>query len=174
MNKSEAIDLEQLLNYFPEIQLPIVLSEDLAVTFSSSNIPIPLELVGTTLAKWEPIDEFTEVVPCFSFSLNEKCDAIVYWVCSLMTYEYNLITIYERNKLVNKKVIAGTISNGQTIKRSIARIDDEFNIHCMVGESLINEKYSPDHSKSYGFEILPDGLIVASDEQNNLWQKEIK
>ena len=172
MNTSKPSEIGQLLDFFPEIPLPIVLTEDLAVTFSSKNRPIPAALIAATLAEWEPLDEYTEIVPCFLIPINDKCDAIVYWVGSLMTYEYNIVTIYEKQKLVNKKVIAGTISNGQTIKRSVAQIDEDLNINCVVGESLVNVKYSPDHSKSYGFEILPDGQIMTSDEQNNIWQKE--
>ena len=171
MNTSKPSEIGLLLDFFPEIPLPIVLTEDLAVTFSSKNKPIPAELIATTLAHWEPLDEYTEIVPCFLIPINDKCDAIIYWVGSLMTYEYNIVTIYEKQKLVNKKVIAGTISNGQTIKKSVAHIDEDLNINCVVGESLVTEKYSPDHSKSYGFEILPDGLILTSDEQNNIWQK---
>ena len=89
-----------------------------------------------------------------------------------MTYEYIIVTIQEKQKLVNKKVIAGTISNGQTIKKSVAHIDEDFNIRCVVGESKVGDKYSPDHSKSFGFEILPDGQIMTSDEENNIWQQE--
>jgi hypothetical protein len=172
MNASKQSEISLLLDLFPEISLPIVLTEDLAITFSSKNRPIPAALIAATIAKWEPLDEYTEIVPCFLIPLNEKCDAIIYWVGSLMTYEYNIVTIFEKEKLINKKVIAGTISNGKTIKKSVAQIDEDFNINCVVGESLVNDKYHPNHSKSYGFEILPDGQIMTSDEQNNIWQKE--
>jgi hypothetical protein len=174
MNPGKTSEIGQLLDFFPEVPLPIVLSEDLAVTFSAKNKPIPAALIAKTIAQWEPLDEYTEIVPCFLIPINEKCDAIIYWVGSLMTYEYIVITIQEKQKLVNKKVIAGTISNGQTIKKSVAHIDEDFNIRCVVGESKVGDKYSPDHSKSFGFEILPDGQIMTSDEENNIWQQEIK
>lgn len=162
--------IKKLITYFPEILLPITLSEDLALVFSAENRALPDTLISETIGLWEKLDEFTELIPCFNLTLETKHHALVYWKGSLMSYEYVLVTFSENLDLISKKVIAGTISNGRTIKKSIANIDKELNINAVVGESLADSKYNPTNSKAYNFEILPDGVIVASEEHNNLWQ----
>lgn len=171
-----AIDPKQislLLEFFPEVSPPLVLSEDLALTFSEKNTPIPMDLIVNTISQWEEIDEYTEIIPCLSLIINDKHKAIIYWKGSLLSYQYTLITIAEEKEIVSRKIIAGTISNGLTIKKSVANIDEDLVIHSMVGESDVNEKYNPHNSKAYSFEIRPDGQIATSEEYNNIWQKEI-
>jgi len=172
-----AIDPQQitlLLSFFPEVSPPLVLSEDLALTFSKSNAPLPMDLIVQTIAQWEELDEYTEIIPCLSLVINDKHKGIIYWKGSLLSYQYTLITILEEREIISRKIIAGTISNGKTIKKSVANIDEDLVIHSMVGESEINEKYNPHNSKAYSFEIRPDGQIVTSEEYNTIWEQEIK
>jgi len=162
--------MQSFIEYFPEINPPITLTEDLAITFSAQNKPFPAQIIAEIMSQWEKIDEFTELVPCFKLATPGEFFALVYWKGSLMSHEYILITISKDFNLLSKKVIAGTISNGQTVKKSIANIDEQLNINAVVGESKVDEKYNPQKSKAYNFEILPDGFIEASEEHNNLWQ----
>jgi len=162
--------MQSFIEYFPEITPPITLTEDLAITFSAENKPFPAGVIAKIISQWEKIDEFTELLPCFKLVTPGEFFALVYWKGSLMSHEYVLITISKDFHLLSKKVIAGTISNGQTVKKAIASIDDQLNINAVVGESKIDDKYNPQDSKAYNFEILPDGFIDASEEDNNLWQ----
>ena len=165
MKKKIPLELEALLTHFPIIEPPITLSEEVAHKFSSENKPLPQKLIAEVFSRWDSFDEYTELVPC----LQIKCDgphyAIIYWKGSLMSYEYILATIDEEGILVSKKVIAGTLSNGHTVKTSVATIDEDSCIYSMVGEYVDGQKnYDPSHSSAYKFEILPDGNIHASKE----------
>ena len=105
------------------------------------------------------MDEYTEIVPCFQLPMEEDFLAIVYWKGSLMSYEYILATLASNGVLINKKVIAGTISNGATVKSSVATIDEDGCVFTMVGEYKEGEQYNPQNSSGYRFEMLPDGTI---------------
>lgn len=121
---------------------------------------------------WENIDEYSEIVPCFQLKQDGPFFTIVYWKGSLLTYEYILANIDQNNILISKKIIAGTISNGLTVKKSVATIDENYGIYTMVGEQNLSERsYNPTHSSAYRFEIEPDGSISSSNEEKNLWEE---
>lgn len=174
MSKKLSEKLESLLSFFPEIEPPITVSEEVILSFSAKNKPIPQVLIDEYFARWEKMDEFTELVPCFSLKTHRDFFALVYWKGALMAYEFNLITIDPNGNSISKKVIAGTLSNGQTIKKSVATIDEDLCVYSMVGEAIATDKnYKPTHSKAFKFEILPDGQIDSSQEENNLWEETV-
>lgn len=165
MNKKLPLHIEALLEHFPIIQPPITLSEEIAYKFSAQNKPLPQELIAETLANWTQLDEYSELIPCCQLELEEEFYAIIYWKGSLLSYEYILATMDRDGILIARKVIAGTLSNGQTVKSSVATIDEDNCIYTMVGEIKADAKnYSPTNSTAYKFEILPDGNIHASKE----------
>lgn len=172
MNKEISNSLVQLLDIFPEITPPITISEDSAVSFSSKNKPISLELIQEYFTVWDNFDEYTEILPCFQLNVPNYF-GLVYWKGSLLSYEYILLILSKDGTLISKKVIAGTISNGQTIKKSVATIDENLSIYTMVGEQDVSDlSYNPTHSSAYKFEIEVDGTISSSQEEINLWEKE--
>lgn len=172
MNKKISKELESLLSFFPSLNPPITISEEVIVSFSSKNKPLPQSLIETFFTRWDKFDEYTELVPCFSLETHRDFYTIVYWKGSLMTYEYILLTLDGQGQSISKRVIAGTISNGQTVKKSVATIDEDLCVFTVVGETLASENnYNPPHSKGFKFEILPDGTIQSSQEENNLWEE---
>ena len=172
MSKKLSKELESLISFFPELEPPITVSEEVIVSFSAKNKPIPQVLIDEFFVRWEQLDEFSELVPCFSLKTSRDFSAIVYWKGALMAYEYILITIDPQGNSISKRVIAGTLSNGQTIKKSVATIDEDLCIYSMVGEALATDiSYEPAHSKAFKFEILPDGQISSSQEEINLWEE---
>ncbi|MBT8231914.1 MAG: hypothetical protein HKO66_13540 [Saprospiraceae bacterium] len=173
MSNKVSKSLEKLVSLFPEIAPPITISEESVIAFSSKNKPISLDLMDEYFSVWDQIDEFTEMVPCFQLNISDGYYALVYWKGSLLTYEYILITLDKNNTLISKKVIAGTISNGQTIKKSVATIDEEYCIYTAVGEQDVSiRNYIPTNSSAFKFEIEPDGTISSSQEENYLWEEE--
>lgn len=159
MKKKYPRELEALLACFPPIDPPITLSEEVAYRFSRENKPLPQKLIAELFSAWHKMDEYTEIVPCFQLPMEEDFLAIVYWKGSLMSYEYILATLASNGVLINKKVIAGTISNGATVKSSVATIDEDGCVFTMVGEYNEGEQYNPQNSSGYRFEMLPDGTI---------------
>ncbi len=158
--------LEQLLQCFPKLEPPLSLSGEAITSFSAKNPPIPAALIEKLFSKWEEMDEFTEFVPCFQLESYGDHRIIVYWKGSLLSYEYILMTLTPKAGVIAKKVIAGTLSNNQTVKESVAVIDEDLNIFTVVGESGSEDvmKYDPKDSSSFKFEILPDGTISSSKE----------
>lgn len=166
MKKKLPLPIEALLEHFPVIDPPITLSEEIAYKFSAQNKPLPQELIAETFANWDTLDEFTELVPCCRLAFEEEFYAIIYWKGALLSYEYILATFNKEGILIARKVIAGTLSNGQTVKTSVATIDEDACIYTMVGEipAESTTTYSPANSTAFKFEILPDGNIHASKE----------
>ncbi len=172
MNKKHDAFVD-LLQFFPIIEPPITLSEESSISFSSENKAIPMGLLVNTIGEWESLDEFSEIIPCFRLNLSKEFLSIVYWKGGLMIYEYILVNYLKDGTVLSKKVIAGTISNGQTIKKSVAFIDEDFVIKTAVGESSVHRNYNPENTKTYNFEILGDG-IISSTEEDNIWEEKIK
>lgn len=170
MKKKISQKLSDLLQFFPTIEPPITVSEEVIISFSAKNKPLPQKIIEETFSKWDEMDEFTELVPCFSLETEAEYYALVYWKGSLLSYEYIIVTLDSEGHSISKKVIAGTLSNGQTVKKSVATIDEDLCIYSVVGESMVsNNNYDPKHSNAFKFEILPDGTISSQQEENILW-----
>lgn len=152
--------IEQLLEYFPEVELPVSLTEETVVTFSNSNIPLPGGLIAQTISTWETGDEeFVEYIPCFKIDGREHFVGIVYWKGELLTYEYILVTFDKQGKMIQRKPISSVHADGSTVKKSVAQIDEDLIIHIMAGESSDEMRYDPSRSQAFNMEIMPTGEI---------------
>lgn len=164
--KTKPVSTEELLSHFPEVDLPIVFSDETLNVFSKENPPLPNHIVQTLFADWEgPFDEFTEVVPCAQVDSNDDYHAIVYWMGGLMKYEFILLTIDAKAAtptLISRKAIASTITEGEAIKKSVASIDSDMIIHIIAGANMVNEDYNADQSQAFTMEIQSTGDIMFS------------
>ncbi|NBU52288.1 MAG: hypothetical protein EBS24_06630 [Chitinophagia bacterium] len=164
--------LEELLKYFPKLDPPMTLSGEVIHTFSTRNKAIPAQLIDKLFRKWESMDEYSEIIPCFRLESSGEHFIIVYWKGGLLTYEYVLMTLNKKAGVIAKKVIAGTLSNNRTIKESVAVINKELQIFSVAGETDINKSaYNPENSASFCFEIMPDGSIGSTKEDNETWEE---
>jgi hypothetical protein len=152
---------DDFIDLFPEIKLPIILSEDSSHLFSAANAPIPQRMLDEHLLPFEEeTDDYTEYIACFRLPCSEF-HAIVFWKAGLMNYHYVMETFTKGGKLIDKRVIAGTYSDGKTITRSIARIDDDWTIYIMTGQVEGSAtSYDANLSRAYELELMPDGKIV--------------
>lgn len=154
------IDIHQLLDYFPTVELPVSLTDDDVAIFSRNNDPLPSEVIGKVFSQWEKIeDEFVEFVPCFKVDDREHFYAIIYWKGGLLAYEYILTTFDKQGNLVARKVIASTHAEGDIVRKSVARIDEELIITIMAGESVSEQDYDPANSQAFAMEVMPTGEI---------------
>ncbi len=162
---AKEIRLEDLLSFFPEVELPIEITEDLVMTAESVNKVLPASIIEKYIVKWEggeDFDEFTEFVPILRIRDAEEFYALVYWKGGLMKYEYILITLDKLGNFITRKPIASTISDGNTVKKSVSKIDEDMIIHIMAGENEVNGKYDPARSQAFNMEILHSGDIIFS------------
>ncbi|MDF1695479.1 MAG: hypothetical protein P1U56_06590 [Saprospiraceae bacterium] len=159
------IRLDELLSFFPEVELPIEITEDLVMTAESVNKVFPKVIVEEYIAIWEggeDFDEFTEFVPILQIKEAEEFHALVYWKGGLMKYEYILVTLDKLGEFITRKPIASTLSDGKTVKKSVAKIDEDMIIHIMAGENEVNGKYDPSRSQAFNMEILFSGDVIFS------------
>jgi hypothetical protein len=158
-------ELKTLLSYFPEIELPVTLTDDSLTHINATNDLMPEALLQEVFVKYEEdiSSEFMEIMPCFRIKmLDEKVAAIVYWKGDLLKYEFILLTVNTSGDIIDKRPICGTVIDGDIVKKSVATIDGEFGIHIMAGayDSSVTSTYDGNASQSFSMELLPTGEIV--------------
>ncbi|NND32102.1 MAG: hypothetical protein HKN76_05875 [Saprospiraceae bacterium] len=153
--------LKDLVAFFPQVDLPITLTSEIHHIFSKENKPLPEVLIRGFLREDENEDEFTEYVACFRLPAMELYQSLVFWKASLMSYEYILATYQPDGLMISSKVIAGTKSNGNSLLKRIATIDEEGLILIAEGEGPLDERrYNADQSHTYQLEITETGDIL--------------
>lgn len=161
-NKKETFT--QLLDFFPLVELPVLLGETTHLTFSEHNPPLPEYLAHLWLERTDlAIDEeLTEYIPCFHFQLPDNKIGLVYWEAGLLYYDYHLIVFEKDGTRLDEKVIAGLRSKDQVIYRTIAHLEEDFSIHTMAASHRDQEDISPENTSSQSYRILPEGRIMPS------------
>ncbi len=165
MTKTQKVSFAQFLAKFPQVELPITLSDDLHHTFSQNNDPFNAIMIQQIIEALddEESDELTEYIPCFQIPETHEFHAVVFWKAGLMNYQYIMATFTKKGKLIDKRVIAGTYSDGKIITRSVATIDPDWVIYVVTGQTDGSDTdYDAGSSKAFELELLPDGQIVNS------------
>lgn len=168
MNEQDiVIDFQHFIEYFPVLELPIQLDDEIHHTFSLENEPLPLLAIEQYLLPVEEeADELTEFVPCFRVPETYDFHAIVYWKAGIMNYQYILATFEKSGELIDRRVIAGTFSDGKSVVKSVATFEDDWMILTMTGQMTdAHEVYDATSSKILEMELLPDGTITAQHER---------
>lgn len=164
---NQKINFGHFLEKFPEITLPITLTEESATAFSKTNDPFPPQIVQEYLIpiETEDIDDLTEFVPCLRIPKTHNFFAVIYWKAELMSYQYILATFSKTGKLIDRKVIAGTYSDGQVLVQSVATIEEDWIIYVVTGKTAANAttSYNAALSKSFNLELLATGEIIKSE-----------
>lgn len=160
------LTFDHFLSYFPEVELPVILSDESPHTFDRHNIPFPAHIIETFLVTIDPgaIDEFTEYVPCFRLPDQAEFHALIYWKAGLLDYQFHLVTYDKKSfKMIDHATLGGVQSVNNKLTRSVATIDEDLIIHVVKGESADEESpYDASSTVSYHFEILPGGQIISS------------
>lgn len=158
------VRFKHFIEQFPEVPLPITLAEEAHHAFSQKNKPLSALMIEQYLLPIEEKaeDEFTEFIPCMRLPNTHDFHAIIYWRAMLLSYEYTLATFSKRAELIDKQVIAGTLSQGTLLTKSVATIEEDWMIYIVSGQSQTDVKGGFDATKSTAttFELLPEGNIV--------------
>lgn len=163
MKEGLIFSFQHFLSRFPETELPVTLSEDTLSDFNLYNEPITEALSRQFIERFEEVlpDEFTEYVPCIKVPGTKGYHALVYWKAGLMTYEYILATYTKAGLLIDKKTIAGTIFDGQDVKKSVATITEGPQVVGVEGiVPLDGKEFSAAESKSYLVLLNEEGKIM--------------
>ena len=157
---------EAYLDTFQEIDLPITLTEDLSAVFSSENKPLKDEQIAEFIASIDnDIDEYTEFVPCFQLKETEHFQAVVYWKGMLMESKYILAVYSPAGEPISVKELSKLAHGENRVTRSIATIDEDWQIAIAKGIDDLQEDYDPKTSQLLVLEILPDGQIMKTDKR---------
>ena len=158
------LEFHDFLAKFPPVTMPVTLGEDTHHTFGTENDPLSDALISQFIHPTETViadDEFTEYVPCFSIEGTEQFIALVWWKAELLNYEYVLATFDAKGQLISRAVIAGTRVDNGAVMRSVAIINEEWEI--TIGEGISpdgNQIFDPTTSRTRNLEILVNGQIV--------------
>jgi len=151
----------EFLSFFPEVDLPITLSEETIEVFSRNNKVLPLEGIAEYIGQWEDIDDdTTEYIPCIQLPHQDDYIGIIYWRGAILQYDYYLVTLDKKGQLISRKSIASTKIDGEIIKRSVASIDNDLIINIVAGATQSELDYDPDQSQAFSMEVMPTGDIL--------------
>jgi len=161
MQQKQKISFNHFLDKFPEIELPITLSDDSTIEFSKNNNPLPAQMIHEFIDDQE--DEFTEFIACLRIPKTLDFHAIIYWKAALLNYQYILATYTKNGKLIDKSVIAGTYSEGKSLTKSVATIEEDWIIYIVSGQTAANAStYDPTTSNAFNLELLATGEIITN------------
>ena len=156
----------RFLEHFSEEKLPVTLSDDNVIYFSSQNKPLPQGLIKKFILQGENESEegdLTEYIPCTKVPDTGEIHAVVYWKGGLLSYDFILATFNKNGVLIDKKSIAGIRSENGLVKKSVATIDEDWLITIVIGHQKEDERmYDPTSSKSINLELMPEGEIIFS------------
>ena len=108
-------------------------------------------------------DEFTEYIACLRIAKTHDFHAVIYWKAALMNYQYVLATYDKRGKLIDKSVIAGTYSDGKSLTKSVATIEDDWLIYIVSGQTAADDpSYDASTSNAFNLELLATGEIITN------------
>lgn len=153
----------QFVQKFPEITLPISVTEDTASAASLDNEPLSQRMIDEYLLPIDPnTDEMTEFVPCFRIPNMDEVHALCYWKAGLLNYQYILATFQKNGVFIDSHVIAGTLSDGVSVIQTVARIDEYNTIYMVSGMATngIGENYEAIQSRAKELELLSDGRLI--------------
>ena len=154
----------QFLSYFPEVPPPITLGEDTHRVFSRKNTPLPALVIEQHLLPIEtdPVDEFTEFIPCFQLVTSLDFIVLVYWRAGLMSYYYTVVTYNNRGEMIDRRIIAGSYYQEGEITRSVALFTEDLQIAIASGQEHLDTLADPDAADSTAYSLYFDdaGYIV--------------
>ncbi len=161
-------DFERFIELFPEVELPVTISDNSHLVFSKKNKPFHPLIIQEFIEPIEPevSDNTTEFIPGFRIAGLKDHHAVVYWRADVMKYQYVLVTFNQFGEMLDKRTIAGTFSDGFQLVQSVATISEKKIIYIASGQSAIDEaKYEAASSAVHRMQLNDDGHIEVLDQE---------
>ena len=158
--KETKVTFKDFLTKFSEVELPVTLTENEVTDFQKANDPLNPGEIARFIGE-DAGGEFVEYVPCFRIPDTHAFHGLVLWRGDLMKYHYILVTYTNNGEGIGNAVIAGLESDGKSVLRSVATMDNDWVIHIVEGTHSGSEMhYEPLSSRAYRMELLPTGEII--------------
>ena len=162
--KQPKVSFQGFLRVFPEVELPVTLNEESVSLFSRMNDPLPAPMIAEFIVAHDSDyedDGMTEYIPCLSIPETHDFHAIVYWKGGLLKSQFVLSTFGKDGQLLSSATIGGLESDGKSVVRSIATIDEDWRIHIVEGQQdASEERYDPEATRGFQMELLATGEII--------------
>ncbi|HHB78687.1 MAG TPA: hypothetical protein ENK85_05595 [Saprospiraceae bacterium] len=160
---------EQFLHVFPEVELPVTLTESLHHELEKANSPFAQVILLSYVqpADMGEIDEYTEYMPGFKVTTEKAFKAVVFWKAGLMVYEYILATFTPKGELIASAVISRVEAKDGVITQAATVITQEWVIYVSEGK-VVTDEFDATQSINYSYEVLPNGEIVRYGEDEFL------
>lgn len=157
--------LPDLLHFFPEVELPITVSDDDARIYSQHNDLLPGPLTFQFIVSYEATDPdgYTEYVPCFRLPTAQHYEAIVYWKAELLESGFYLATYNKEGRQISCQRIAGMRVSDDKVIQTVATIEASRQVYSAEGTSTTDltgfDAAATRPSIAY---ISDDGLIATA------------
>ncbi len=150
----------QYLDFFPDVEFPVVLSSEYMQIFSKENKPLPEHLTLKFMNQGSEAEgNDLEYIACFKFPPQKNFHAVIFLKIDIMNYQYILQTFDAKGVEIDRKKIAGMEVVENELKENVALIDEDLIILNMKGSQDINEDFDIKERTSFAYEILEDGKI---------------
>ncbi|MFT4759922.1 MAG: hypothetical protein ACI9XO_001793 [Paraglaciecola sp.] len=156
------LKFQDFLLRFPEVELPVTLSDETLTVFSNENPPINSLVAHQFINVFEDtdMDDMTEYVPCFKIPKTENFHAVVFWKAGLLNYQFVLMTYDKSGNFIDSRTLAGTTSNGELVIKSVATFGEDWSVYIVSGaQDTTAEMYDAGTSTTTELELAPDGVI---------------
>lgn len=156
------MNFNQFLQQVPLAEIPLVLSGELQKQLTSLADPLPMPVVQD-LMPWEASpDEMTEILVVARFEQEESFQALLFWKAELLTYSFILATYDHKGEVIDHEKIAGTEYDKQSVKESVAIIEDDWMIFAAEGSDQINGdlSFEAKNSRKSNFMVEKNGRIT--------------
>jgi len=150
----------ELLSYFPPVDLPFTLQEGSEHEFGLNNDYIPMSMLEEWIYPNLPFeaDEFTEIIPGVHWKTTGGCTLLVFWSARLMKYSFIIYSFDQNGKWIDQAEVAGFTALGDEVVRRMASINDPDTIYVVEGVQKINATdIRPGDSRKWEIQVLSTG-----------------
>ncbi|MTB52442.1 hypothetical protein [Lewinella sp. W8] len=164
MSDKPLIRFSFFLEQFPELELPLNLTEETVRTISRETPPLSPRLIEQFILPIEPgqVTELTEFVACAQLPESDNFVGVIYWRADLAQYHYTLVTFDPKTEeLIDRLVIAGTSFDGTELTQTNAVVTDALMIYQVSGQGNGEDyDYRASNSTARRFQVADSGKII--------------
>jgi hypothetical protein len=164
MAKKPIIRFSYFLEQFPELELPLNLTEETVRTISRETPPLTPRVIEQFILPVEPgqASDLTEFVACSRLPEAENYVGLIYWRADLAQYHYTLVTFNPKTEeLIDRLVLAGTSYDGTEVTQTNALVTEALMIYQVSGQGSGEDyQYRASNSTARRFQVADSGKII--------------
>ena len=129
------LDFEHFLLLFPPAELPLNLSLQTESYLTAQRELLHSDWLEAFLPNLvEELDEYTEVLPCFSLPSPYKFHLLIYWKAHLNGSDYFLASFSPSGVLIQQQRLAGLAYSDEVMRQTLCQIAPNLTFSTMEGD----------------------------------------